>query len=267
MHRIQLTALIAFALLTASCASQGPSASTAAATEASVAASAISHCSRGCPTNAPPTNKVVRHAFYTLSNNPTTKLADWVAYAIDPDFIGGPDRPRNWKKDPDLDESVTLEPGDYTGFSDVLGMDRGHQAPLEAFTSSPDWREANYLSNITPQNSNLNGGRWSQLEAAERRLAQRKDAIVYVATGPLYEKPMPELPNADEPHRIPSGYWKVISMRTGGAIGFIFSQEPEQGGYCARIRPLAEIEARSHLDLYPNANANPSELAQAEVDC
>jgi endonuclease G len=250
------------------CTSQDPSlASAIAASGVLSVASATSHCSRGCPANAPAANKIVQHAFYSLSNNPTTKFADWVAYAIVPDFIGGPDRPRNWKKDPDLDEAVTLEPGDYTGFSDVLGMDRGHQAPLEAFASSPDWREANYLSNITPQNSNLNGGRWSQLEAAERRLAQRKNAIVYVVTGPLYEKPMPELPNADEPHRIPSGYWKVISMRTGGAIGFIFSQDPEQGGYCARIWPLAEIETRSHLDLYPDSTANPPDLARAELDC
>jgi endonuclease G, mitochondrial len=261
-----LPAIISVVLLiTTGCATSAAPDLPAAAPEAAIAAP--SHCSRGCPTGAPQINKTVRHAFYTLSNNGETKFADWVAYVVQPDLIGGPDRPRNWKKDPDLDASVTLETPDYTGFSDLLGMDRGHQAPLEAFTRSPDWREANYLSNITPQNSNLNGGRWSQLEAAERRLAQAKNAGVYVVTGPLYEKTMPVLPNADETHRIPSGYWKVISMRSGGAIGFVFSQAPAEGGYCARIKPISEIEARSHLDLFPNAASNPSQLDRAELGC
>jgi endonuclease G len=75
----------------------------------------------------------VQHAFYTFSNNPETKFADWVAYTVDPDLIGGPDRPRNWKADPDLEDAVTLEPDDYDNISD-LGMDRGYQAPLEAFS-------------------------------------------------------------------------------------------------------------------------------------
>jgi endonuclease G, mitochondrial len=235
-------------------------------TGAMPSAASASHCSRGCPDGAPASDEEVRHAFYTLSNNPTTKFADWVAYIVDPDLIGGPDRPRNWKADPELDDAVTLEPDDYDSISDI-GMDRGHQAPLESFTRSPAWPEANYLSNITPQNANLNRGRWARLEAAERDLAQARDAVVYVVTGPLYEEDAGELPNADEPHRIPSGYWKAVSMRSGGALGFIFSQAPEEGGYCARVVPLSVIEERSGLDIFPAVSANPPEMDHSELGC
>lgn len=254
-------------VMTTACASApAPGPVMPSANEVMVTASAVSHCSRGCPEGAPGSNEDVRHAFYTLSNNPTTKFADWVAYTVDPDLIGGPDRPRNWKADPDLDDAETLEPDDYDSISQ-LGMDRGHQAPLESFTRSPSWREANYLSNITPQDGNLNRGRWARLEKAERDLAKDKDAVVYVVTGPLYEETMDALPNADETHRIPSGYWKVVSMRTGAAIGFIFSQHPEQGGYCTRIASLGEIEQRSGLNIFPSAGANPPQMDEAELGC
>jgi endonuclease G len=238
---------------------------TATPSGASVAAATLSHCSRGCPEGAPSGNEEVRHAFYTLSNNPTTKFADWVAYIVDPQWIGGPDRPRNWKADPDLAAADTLEPDDYDGISQ-LHMDRGHQAPLEAFTRSPQWREANYLSNITPQDLTLNRGRWARLEKAERDLAQARDEAVFVVTGPLYEEDTHDLPQADEPHRIPSGYWKVVSMRAGGAAGFIFSQAPDEGTYCDHIAPVSEIESRSGLDLFPNATP-PVQMDFAQLGC
>ena len=262
----RLTVVAGIVLAVAGCATSSQSApDTASDSEAGIAAALLSHCSRGCPEGAPAGNEEVRHAFYTLSNNPATKFADWVAYIVDPELIGGPDRPRNWKADPDLDAADTLEPDDYDSISQ-LHMDRGHQAPLESFTHSAQWREANYLSNITPQDLNLNRGRWARLEKAERDLAEAQDAMVFVVTGPLYEDSMDELPEADEPHRIPSGYWKVVSMRNGGAAGFIFSQAPEEGTYCDRIAPLSEIESRSGLDLFPDT-PNPGQMDLGELGC
>ena len=71
----------------------------------------------------------------------------------------------------------------------------------------------------TPQRSALNRGAWALLERAVRDLAWSTGAAgVFVATGPLYERPMPPLPGADESHVVPSGYWKVVSVareRTG----------------------------------------------------
>ena len=39
---------------------------------------------------------------------------------------------RDWEKDPDLPETVQLEPEDYKSVSKA-GYDRGHQAPLATF--------------------------------------------------------------------------------------------------------------------------------------
>ena len=50
-------------------------------------------------------------------------------------------------------------------------------------------------------------------------------------TEPLYEREVPPLPEADESHRVPSGYWKIITTEKDGVIkiaAFLFDQETER---------------------------------------
>lgn len=96
----------------------------------------------------------------------------WVAYRVDPALLAGPSRSRNWATHPDLSASDTLTPGEYDDASVTLGVDRGHQAPLASVKGSSDWRQANCLSNITPQFTKLNQGEWKELEEAVRDLAR-----------------------------------------------------------------------------------------------
>ncbi|QGZ94908.1 DNA/RNA non-specific endonuclease [Terricaulis silvestris] len=207
---------------------------------------------------------IVRH-LYALSNNRETKFADWVAYVVREEWIG-PEEDRGWADDPDLDPDETLETRDYDDIS-ALQADRGHQAPLGSFTNAPDWPETNYISNITPQSLNLNRGRWRRLEDAERNLARREHVPVFVITGPLYERPMPALPRADEPHRVPSGYWKIVATADGRALGFIFENRRETGRYCAFQRDISEIERRSGLNLFPAVDPNALRPLAREIGC
>lgn len=252
--RNRIAAFVLLSLIAlAGCATR-PSASAPASPTAPIA-SALgvdvqdAHCLSVCPRGAA-ADVVIRRSLYTLANNGETKFADWVAYVVRPEWIGS-DRPRNWREDPDLAPAQTLERADYTGVG-ATPYERGHQAPLQSFGASPDWPQTNYLSNITPQNGNLNGGRWRDVEAAERRLAQTLGGPVYVLTGPLYDAPttMPPLPGADEPYTVPTGYWKVIAVPDGRVVGFIFDNQAAHGvPYCAARRPIGEIETRSHLTL------------------
>ncbi len=208
------------------------------------------HCLDGaCPTGAPVANPLIVREIYALSANRETKFADWVAYVVNASTIGR-SQTRTWAADPWLDPAETLEPQDYTGANAALGTDRGHQAPLAALSGTPHWADTNYLSNITPQMAPLNQGPWERLEARERALAGG-GAQLYVLTGPLYERDMPSLPGADEPHTLPSGYWKVIASE-GAASAFIMDQQtPRDSAYCTHLVSIAEVEARSGLRLYP----------------
>ena len=191
---------------------------------------------------------------YVLSSNDDTKFADWVAYKVMVETIGSSKR-RKWKADPLLEDNETLEPDDYKDAHKKLKTDRGHQAPLASLTGTPHWKDTNYLSNITPQKSELNQGPWNRLEGKVRNLAKKPEVdAVYVVTGPLFERNMPNLPEADEAHMVPSGYWKIVATKDGDSVkvaAFIFDQNtPRNADFCDHLKTVDEIEHRSGLDFF-----------------
>ena len=212
------------------------------------------HFFYGYPYGTPPSNDLIIRDIYALSNNDSTKFADWVAYRLSMHEVDGDlTVERKWKKDPWLDENETLEdsPDDYDRANNKLKTDRGHQAPLGSFKGSRHAAHTNYLSNITPQKSDLNQGPWNRLEEKVRNIV-RKGNTVNVMTGPLYEREMKKLPKSDEQHDVPSGYWKIICMEASGSIsiaGFIFDQDtPRSDAILGHLATVDEIEQRSGLD-------------------
>lgn len=219
-------------------------------------------CPFGLPLGTPDTNDLVVRDIYALSSNPDSKMADWVAYRLDPATVTGESvKERNWKPDPLLDPSRTLEPPDYTGANDAYGYQRGHQAPLAAFKGTLSWRKTNFLSNITPQKGALNTGAWEDLETAERNLAKTQE--VFVMTGSVYKTEMPALPGADESHRVPSGYWKILVLgypKHTRAVGFVFTQDTPK-------RPLNEKDAVSIRHIEELAGLNFLWLLPDDQEC
>jgi len=215
------------------------------------------NCLLNCPTSK--SGQVVTRQIYTLQNNAKTKFADWVAYKVTKANIDGPSRSRTWKADPLISAANTLEPADYTDANAVLAVDRGHQVPLASFSNSAYWAETNYLSNITPQTANLNQGPWVRLEDAERVLA-RTGKDVYVVSGTLYEWNFGTLPQADESHVIPSGYYKVLMTDTNGTItasAYIMEQNlSKTANFCLREVTIDEVERRAGINIMPELPAS-----------
>ncbi len=213
----------------------------------------IGLCFYGCP-DSPPGNDMVEREIYILSNNPETKLADWVSYYLDDILVGsGSAGSRDYRPDPRLDPGRTLEPADYKGAFNKHRYTKGHQAPRGSFKGIGQSRDADVLSNITPQKEDLNTGSWHQLELAVRELAGKTP--LYVVTGPLYEQPLPSLPRADEPHQVPSGYWKIIATEAGiGSFelaAFVFGQDTaKDADFCDHRTTVDEIERRTGLDFH-----------------
>jgi endonuclease G, mitochondrial len=231
------------------------------------------YCLHGCPESTRGVIGTVLHREgFVLSNNPKTKFADWVAYRITRFTMGKSPR-RKWTADPDLPPEETLEPEDYRGAHRALSVDRGHQVPLASFAGTGATRPLNYLSNVTPQRSQLNQKLWNFLEQAERKLIN--DGVteeVFVVTGPLFEKEMPPLPGADEAHTVPSGYFKVVSVSQGFRVStaaFIVSQEtPGDVSFCSLAVTIDEVELRAALDLFvalPDDIETPLERSRGDL--
>lgn len=212
------------------------------------------HFFKGYPFGAPASNDLIIHDIYALSNNDQTKFADWVAYRITiHEADGDLGLERNWRSEEWLDGDETLEASDYSGANSAHDYERGHQAPLGSFKNSVYASQTNYLSNITPQKSDLNQGPWVKLEDDVRGLVM-KGNTVFVMTGPIYEREMPALPKANEAHKVPSAYWKVIIVPTGKSTfehaAFIMDQNSGRNdSVISKIVTIDEVEKRSGLDL------------------
>ena len=77
-----------------------------------------------------------------------------------------------------------------------------------------------------------------------------------------------ELPNADEDHRIPTGYFKVIADKQGKRlVAFIFDQDADSSmKYCQGIVTLTKVEKKSGLKIYPRAEGWSGEL-RSDLSC
>lgn len=225
------------------------------------------HCPLGCP-QSPTQNHMVFGHLYALSNNPQTKFSDWVAYEVNPVNFG--DTPgRKWSADPLLSEQETLEASDYKSASKAIGIDRGHQAPLASFAGSRYWSELNYLSNITPQKKALNQGAWKYLEEAVRNASSYKRPL-YVITGTWYNRDASqasELPAADEAHKLPSAYYKIVYTARGEASLFYMSQDlPRSSNYCEQRKDMDFLQSRLDYQL-PLAVMHFSDKLTQQLGC
>jgi endonuclease G len=207
-------------------------------------------------------NVLLVYPDFVLSNNAETKLADYAAYRVTRGTIGKSERD-DWHADPNLQDRETLEPEDYRGAHAALKTDRGHQVPLASFSAIKDPTPLNYLSNCTPQNSKLNQRLWNHLEMAVRDLALRREVrAVHVLTGPLYERIMPELPGADEAHRVPSGYFKIVALpaKAGASVAAVVVEQTTDGddSHCAHLVTVREVEQRTGWNFFPELGESVS---------
>jgi len=212
----------------------------------------------GIPLGTPLSNTLIIRDIYALSSNDKTKFADWVAYRLTTYEVRGTlDLERKWRADPWLNKEGTLEPSrpdDYKGANaKPFEYDRGHQAPLAAFKGSRHASQANYLSNITPQKKELNQGPWRILEGKIRNFVKRGGTL-WVVTGPIYKEHMVPLPNADEPHIVPSGYWKIITEVRGNVVSsaaFVMNQNtPRNSPLRDHIKTVRDVEQVAGLNFY-----------------
>ena len=119
---------------------------------------------------------------------------------------------------------------------------------MAAFAGNQYWYELNYLSNITPQDKDLNEGPWEELESAVRESATYT-APLDVISGPVYERKMTNMPNADEPHTVPSGYYKIAYNSTETMVFFMEQNSGRKDNYCSKITTVKSIQTKISYQL------------------
>lgn len=194
---------------------------------------------------------IVHHTGYTLSFNTSTNCPNWVAWELTrQEAKARGNRNPDFYADPDLDERSQVTTRDYSG----SGMDRGHMCPsADMRWSTEAQHDCFYMSNMCPQNRDLNANSWEWLERSCRRWA-KKEGSVYIVCGPVFNDwRKVRTIGRDHKVRVPDGFFKVVlSLRNGQekAIGFYYANNDRQQTMESAATTVDEIEKMTGYDFF-----------------
>ena len=209
---------------------------------------------------------ILKRKGYTVSYNSRLNVPNWVAWELNRDkLVERESRSDKFLPDPDLpaDKAVTTQ--DYKG----SGWDRGHLCPA----GDNKWdREAMiesfYMTNICPQNHNLNRGDWKELEEACRRWAEQEGPI-YIACGPIFYNRQPRTIGSKHKIAVPDAFFKVIlctGSRQPRAIGFIYKNTSGNRPLDSYVNSVDQVERITGIDFFPALPDDVEKKVEAEYD-
>lgn len=205
----------------------------------------------------------VCRAGYSLAYNTKTKTPAWVAEKLTRDNLETKNASRtdDFRPDPQIPSQYSASLSDYRG----SGFDRGHMAPAEDFRGFPEeMSESFYLSNMIPQNSNLNRGTWASLEKNMRYWAQ-KYGVIYVTTGPIYYKGKSLGYAGTVP--VPTHLFKAVYIpKLNETIAFILPNQPVNNGQLPKsISTVKNLELLTGFQFYPKVSESIKEKTPTDL--
>ncbi|GHF96744.1 hypothetical protein GCM10017783_05800 [Deinococcus piscis] len=169
-------------------------------------------------------------------------------YLVPTEFDGNVQRQDNFVPDPDLPTGESAELNDYRR----SGYDRGHMAPAADFKSSAQaMAESFYLSNMVPQNHDMNTGVWAALESATRACAKDRGGV-FVLTGPVLGK-NPAIIGGGV--AVPDALFKVIVSGKEARAFVIPNKDQASDTNFGRYEVTPEmVEGLTSLTLFPDGS-------------
>ncbi len=209
-------------------------------------------------------NRIITHKGYTVSYNYDWKIPNWVAYELaDWEVEGEVPRYDRFKPDPMVPQNVTATTNDYK----YSGYDRGHMAPAADMKwDEQAMKESFYLSNICPQNPNLNGGVWKDLEEQVRDLASQKGRI-FVVCGPIVNDTLNTI--GENKVVVPQAFFKVLLQEENGeihTIGFVYENISGRKPMSSYAMSVDEVEEMTDIDFFCSLPDKIERRSESVVD-
>lgn len=209
--------------------------------------------------------QVIEHIGYTVSYNPKWNIPNWVAYSLTADETSGDEeRDNHFNPDP-LVKGDPVVTRDYSN----SGYDRGHMAPAGDFKwSEQAMQESFYMTNMCPQNHNLNTGDWNDLECRVRYLA-RKYGEVFICCGPIVQDGYETIGNYHT-IAVPQAFFKTILIQKKGqwmGAAYVFDNKPKSGQYDLDHYQVTidQLEELTNMDFFSMLPDDVEELVEKRI--
>jgi endonuclease G len=209
-------------------------------------------------------SQIIGHLGYTVSYNEQRRNPNWVAYELTAEEVAGLEsRGDDFVKDPQV-VGRQADDSDYR----KSGWDRGHLAPAADMKWSPEaMAESFYMSNISPQNNNLNRGVWKQIEEKVRDIAVEYGSVI-VVTGPVFTTKKGLGSIGKSRVLIPNAFYKVLLVDNGGyeTIGFYCENIAGKKALSSYVMSVDQIEEITGIDFFPALPDDVENVVESRYD-
>ena len=195
------------------------------------------------------TDEVLRYKAITIHFNSRYRVPNCVAYELTNTQVAMADAPDAERRDNYNFNRDTRVDGcpDWWEYKET-GYDRGHMAPAMDMRWSRQAMEQCFLmTNICPQDHELNDGEWRHMEEAIHTWAKRTERLV-IFTGPVLRNDMKRIGK----HRniaVPSKFYKVVyDPKQKKAIAFLFKNEKTRNSWTNYAVSVDEVEQLTGID-------------------
>ena len=207
--------------------------------------------------------QIIRRTGYTLSYDAKNKTPQWVAWELTKEETRGKEeRSTEFTPDPDV-KGTKVVTYDYSH----SGYDRGHMAPAgDMKWSKKAMQESFYMSNICPQDHNLNTMDWNELEMKSREWARRYGKV-HIVCGPIYKGIRNEY-IGEHRVKVPDAFFKVILIndsRKQCALGFYFENEAGERPLEEYLTSVDDIENLTGMDFFSALPDNLENRLEKEI--
>lgn len=194
-----------------------------------------------------PYTSVLQRESYITSYNSETKCPNWVAWHLTAEHADGEiAREKSFYEDLDVPAPrATNEDYRRSGWS------RGHMCPAgDNKWDEKAMQESNLLTNICPQNQELNSGVWNVIERDCRKWA-KKYGDVYIVCGPILFNKDHETIGLNQVV-VPEAFFKVVLRMNPepAAIGFVIRNNEGKKKRDQFVNTVDDVERITGYDFF-----------------
>ena len=192
--------------------------------------------------------QLLKRVGYTVSYNSVLKLPNWVAWHLTVAHTSGISKRDGIKfhEDEEVPQPRATD-ADYRR----SGYDRGHMCPSGDNKWSCLAQEQSFLlTNVCPQDHQLNAGDWNEMESQCRRWVKRYGDI-YIVAGPILFKGRHKTIGQNKV-TVPEAFFKVVLCMKGypKAIGFIYRNQPGNRPKGDYVNSVDQVERLTGIDFF-----------------
>lgn len=189
---------------------------------------------------------------YSVSYNLKTRQPNWVMWQLTDNHVMAKNEGvwNEYREDEDIKEEYRATLIDYAS----SGYDRGHMCPGGDCNWNDEGRDETFLlSNMCPQNPNLNRGDWKEIEIACRKWAKKYGSI-YIVCGPIFLKSQEHERIGPDKVPVPEAFFKVILCNDSFSpkgIGFICRNTDGNRKKDFYVNSLRQVERVTGYKFFP----------------